>query len=103
WHTPFELKQIGAGKVWHERFGWLPKSHVERYERGQRYYQNRWMSEAEEKSLRSNIKQGWRVESDHYLVTTNHSLEEGVQLARRLEKLYAIWQQVFIGYAAGEA
>jgi hypothetical protein len=42
------------------------------------------------------------VESTHYVVTTNHSLEEGVRLSQQLERLHAIWQQVFISYLADE-
>ncbi len=102
WHTPFEVRQLNAGKVWHDTFGWLPKAHVPRYERGERNYQGRWLSAEAEAALRQDVKRGWRVESDHYIVTTNHSLEEGVRLSRRLETLYAIWQQVFIGYLVGE-
>ena len=52
----------------------------------------------EEAALRGDMKRGWRVETDHYVVTTNHSLEEGVRLARQLETLYDVWQQVFIPY-----
>jgi hypothetical protein len=103
WHTPFEVRQMSANKVYHEKFGWLPKSHVARYEKGQRYFQGRWMTSAAEASLRTDIKRGWRVESEHYAVTTNHSLEEGVTLSRRLEMLYAVWQQAFAGYQSGEA
>ena len=36
-------------------------------------------------------------------MTTNHSLEEGVALSRRLEMLYAAWQQAFAGYHSSEA
>ncbi len=102
WRTPFEIKQLGANKTWHEQFGWIPKAHVERYEKGQRYYQGRWMSAADEAALRTDVKRGWRIESEHYVVTTNHSLEEGVRLSRKLEAFYSIWQQVFIGYLATE-
>lgn len=103
WHTPFEIRQLGASKVWHEKFGWLPKSRVERYEKGQRYYKGRWMSAEDEAALRADLEHGWRVESEHYIVTTNHSLEEGVRLSRRLEVLYTLWQQVFAPYLSGEA
>lgn len=103
WHTPFEVRQLSANKVYHEKFGWLPKSHVARYDKGQRYYQGRWMAAADEAALRTDVKRGWRVESEHYAVTTNHSLEEGVALSRRLEMLFAIWQQAFAGYQASEA
>ncbi len=33
---------------------------------------------------------------------TNHSLEEGVRLAARLERLYRVWQQLFVSYWATE-
>jgi hypothetical protein len=102
WHTPFEIRQLSGNKVWHEQFGWLPKTQVERYAKGQRNYKGRWMPAAEEAELRRDLKHGWRVESEHYVVTTNHSLEEGVSLTRRLETLYAIWQQVFVAYLADE-
>ena len=103
WQTPFEVKQLSAGKVWHEKFGWLLKSHAERYDAGERFYKGRWLSAADEAKLRSDMARGWRVESEHYSVTTNHSLEEGVKLSQRLEKLYRIWQQVFVRYLASEA
>lgn len=103
WQTPFAISQLGAGKVWNDKFGWIPKSHQARYEQGQRYYQGRWMSADDEKRLRSDLKRGWRVESDHYTITTNHSLEEGVQLSRRLETLYSIWRQVFASYLDNDA
>ncbi len=103
WHTPFEIRQLNGNKIFQERFGWLPKSHVERYETGQRYFHGRWMPAAEEAALRADMKRGWRVDSEHYIVTTNHSLEEGVRLSRKLEMLYAVWQQAFAGYLASEA
>jgi hypothetical protein len=103
WQTPFEARQHDAGKQWHERFGWLPSGHAARYEKGERFYRNRWMSAAEEAALRSNMARGWRIETAHYVVTTNHSLEEGVLLARRLEKLYDIWQNTFPSYLASHA
>lgn len=102
WHTPFEVKQLSAGKVWTDKFGWLPKAHVERYEKGQRNYQGRWLSAEDEARLRSDLKRGWKVESTHYTVTTNHSLEEGVRMSQKLELLHAIWQQVFIGYTTDD-
>lgn len=103
WRTPFEIRQLSAGKVWHDRFGWLPKAHVERYEKRDRYYQGRWMAAADEQAQRGDVKRGWRVESSHYVVTTNHSLEEGVRLSRQLETLYTIWQQVFAAFHTDDA
>ncbi|MEX0675596.1 MAG: hypothetical protein WD063_00875 [Pirellulales bacterium] len=103
WHTPFEIRQLRAGKAWHDKFGWLAKTHVERYENGERFALGRWMSRDDEAALRRDLVRGWRVETEHYLVTTNHSLEAGVALVRRLETLFGIWQQVFAPYLADEA
>jgi hypothetical protein len=103
WHTPFEIHQLRTGKIWHEKFGWLSKGHLARYEKGQRFAMGRWMPAEEEAALRREMSKGWRVETEHYIVTTNHSLEEGVSLARRLEALFGIWRQVFAPYLFGEA
>jgi hypothetical protein len=98
WRTPFEVRQLSAGKVWHPQFGWLPADYVARYERGERYYRGRWMSAETEAKLRADINQGWRVESEHYSVLTNHSLQAGVELSEKLERLHAVWSQLFAGY-----
>ena len=65
-------------------------------------YQGRWMPAAEEAQLRRDLKRGWRVETTHYVVTTNHSLEEGVRV-QQLERFYCLWQQAFVTYLADEA
>lgn len=103
WQTPFAVQQQSSGRVWHPRFGWLPKNQLARYERGERFFRNRWIGAEEDARLHSVIERGWQVESAHYQVTTNHSLEAGVQLAEQLERLYGFWQTLFAGYAVGEA
>ncbi|HUG66711.1 MAG TPA: DUF1570 domain-containing protein [Pirellulaceae bacterium] len=40
----------------------------------------------------------WQIESEHYRVTTNASAEAGVELAGKLERFHAVWQQVFFRY-----
>ncbi len=48
WHTLYEIKKLRAGMVWHNKFGWLPKGQVRRYEEGQRFYNGKWISAAED-------------------------------------------------------
>lgn len=103
WRTPYEIRKLRSGQVWHDRFGWLPRKHVERYEAGERLVGSRWMSAEEEAELRSRIEQGWLIETEHYEVLTNHSLEAGVQLGIHLEELYRAWQQTFAGYYSNAA
>ena len=64
WHTPFAVKQLNAGKRWHDSFGWLPQGHVDRYERGERNYQGRWLAAEAEVALRHNLKPGFRSQSE---------------------------------------
>ena len=103
WRTAFERQQLAGGKVWHETFGWLPKGHVAHYEKGERFVDTRWVSAEEDAALHQDINDAWKLTTDHYTVTTNHSREAGVQLGVRLEKLYRAWHQVFMRYYASEA
>jgi hypothetical protein len=98
WRTPFAARLIDNDNVDHPQFGWLPSEHVARYEAGERYFRNRWISADQEQRRRASISQGWRIETEHYLVKTNHSLETGVALGRQLENLYTIWRQLFVGF-----
>jgi hypothetical protein len=40
----------------------------------------------------------WQIESAHYRITTSHSAEAGVELARKLDLLHSVWRQVFFDY-----
>ncbi len=44
----------------------------------------------------------WRVVSNHFQISTNHSDREGIELAERLEQVYSIWKQVFFRYWSDE-
>jgi len=103
WQTFYEVRQLRSGKVWHEKFGWLPAAHVRRYEQGQRYHRGRWISAAEDAREHREIRSGWNVQTEHYTILTNHSIEAGVQLGQKLERLYRLWSQIFIRYYASEA
>ena len=104
WRTPFAARKHQQKWVDHPRFGWLPKDHVGRYEAGHRRLGGRWVDAAEEDRVRGRrIEGGWQIETEHYKITTNHSLEAGVELGRRLEELHSVWRQLFAGYWFTEA
>jgi hypothetical protein len=98
WALPFAAKQLQAGRVWHKQFGWLSKEDVPRYESGERRNGDRWVSKEQDIKRHELIRNGWRVETEYFTVTTNHSLEEGVRLATELERLQRAWRQVFVDY-----
>ena len=99
WVTPFAFSQIKTkGNVWHEEFGWLPKSQVERYTAGERNFKGRWISAEKEKELRRDFSAAWEVRTDHYLIKTNVSLERGVEMGKALEDFYGVFNETFAGF-----
>ena len=103
WRTAYEVKKLRTGSVWNDKFGWLPKNYVRRYEDGQRLVDGRWIPAVEDAKRHQDIRNGWEVETEHYTIRTNHSIEAGVQLGLKLERLYRLWQQLFVRYFASEA
>ena len=103
WRTPWEVERLKKDFVDHERFGWIPRKAVERYEKGERYYNGEWISAEEDAYRHSVIEHGWKIETEHYDLTTNHSLEEGVRMIRQNEHLYRAWKLLFFRYMATDA
>ena len=108
WVTPYAARRLASGQVFDDRYGWLPAADVARYERGERNYRGTWLNAEKDASLHVPIKNGWRIETEHYVVTTNHSLEAGVRLANKLERLNDIWRHdlrhlLHVRRRAGEA
>lgn len=98
WVSAFEARMMREKKSWHDRYGWIPRDHVDRYERGERYFKNRWISAEKEAELRRDFANAWEVRTEHYLVRTNHSLERGVELARKLESFHNLFFQLLAGF-----
>jgi hypothetical protein len=103
WHTIYEVKKFHAGMAWNDKFGWLPKSQARRYEEGQRFFEGKWITAAEDARRHADIDAGWVVETEHYSIRTNHGIEAAVALGSKLEDLYRLWEQMFIRYYASEA
>ncbi len=102
WLTAYQQKQIARGFVWDHRFGWLKAEDLPRYEAGERRQGRRWFSAADDAAQHATIATGWQVRTDHFQVTTNHSLEAAARLAAELEQLFQVWRQLFAGYYLGE-
>ena len=103
WHTNYEIKKLKSGQVWDEKFGWLPAKYLARYQKGDRWSANGWVTAKEDAAMHRDIANGWTVETEHYAIRTNHSLEAGVQLGEKLEQLHRVWRQLFIRYYRTEA
>ena len=100
WHTLYEIRKLRAGWVKSERFGWIRKADLPRYEKGERRRGNRWISAEEDARLHGDIRKGWLVETEHYMIRTNHGIEAAAALGEQLEQLYNVWKRLFIRYYA---
>jgi hypothetical protein len=98
WHTPYEIRMLRGGMVWHDKFGWLDKNSVAKYERGERLLGGTWIDAANDAALHSEITTGWDTETEHYRIRTNHSIEAAVALGEKLENLNRAWREIFLGY-----
>lgn len=98
WVTPFAARMLKQNNVWHDRFGWLPRSSVERYNAGERQVNGRWMTIEQEAEVRRDFRYAWQIRTDHYLVKTNYDLEEGVRLAVALEAFHDAFHELFAGF-----
>jgi hypothetical protein len=98
WRTPYEASNRLKNASWRPRYGWLTDDENARYEAGERLLGRRWITAEQDASRREAIEDGWTIRTDHFAVTTNHSLEAGAQLAAELEGLFQVWRQAFAGY-----
>lgn len=98
WVTPFEKEMQDRKQKWHPQYGWLPAAHIARYERGERNYNGRWISAAQEAEIRRDFRNAWEIKTEHFHIKTNHSLEMGVKLATEMEDFYRYFHQTFAGF-----
>ena len=99
WLTAYGVRMAKRGLVWNSTYGWIEPEDLPRYEAGERPLRRRWVSMEVDAEAHREITEGWQVRTDHFNVTTNHSLEAGVQLAAKLEQLYQVWLQLFADFA----
>ncbi len=88
WLTPYGVKMREAGKIWNAKRGWVAANDAK----------SGGDSDRSDVVRHADIKNGWQVRTDHFLVTTNHSLAAGAELAARLERLYQVWRELFAGF-----
>jgi hypothetical protein len=98
WVSSKAADRLLRGQKWSEQFGWLPEKHLDRYQQGERFFRGKWISALEDARQHKEMRNGWKIETDHYQVTTNLGLEAGVELAQKLEAFYTVWSQIFAAY-----
>jgi hypothetical protein len=95
WVTPFEKRMLSKKKVWNDKYGWIPEADLEKYEQGLRPFKTSWLSLEKEQQIRRDFRNAWTIETEHFIVKTNYSLERGVEIAGRLENFYSFFRRTF--------
>ena len=103
WRNAYEIRKLRGGSVWDSRFGWILRSQLPRYEKGERYFKGNWISKEKDDRLHRASPTGWTIQTRHYKVSTNHSREMGAKLGEKLEEFHLVWKILFIRYYATEA
>ena len=100
WVSPFAAQMMSPPKrhVWDDRFGWVLKSQLPRYEDGFRPWKRKWISVDREAEIRRDFDNAWEIRTDHFLVKTNHSQQRGVEVAKRLEEFHAFFTRTFASF-----
>lgn len=98
WRTEWEIAKLKSNWVDHPKFGWVHISQVPFLESGERPLGGRWVSQEEDARLHDDVINGWNIETEHYVVRTNHSIEEGVRVSRALEDYFHAWHLLFFRY-----
>jgi hypothetical protein len=98
WAGTYSIRQMKDGFIWHPKFGWIAAEDAPQYEAGQRKIGKRWITAEDDAKRHATIDDGWRVRTDHFQVTTDHSREAAAELASRLEGIYQAWLQLCGAY-----
>lgn len=98
WMTPFAANMQRRRQQWHDKFGWLPTTHIDKYKNGQRFLRNKWVSAEKEAEYRRDFRHAWQIRTEHYEIKTNVSLEEGVELGKALEEFHQFFHQTFVAF-----
>ncbi len=98
WLTPFEAQMRHEKKIWDDRFGWIKKDYLPRYEAGERLNGSRWISAEKDAAIRTSFRKGWTVESENFVIKTNHSLERAAELSSQLERFHRFFLLEFADF-----
>ena len=100
WVSSFAARMMSPPKrhAWDDRFGWVLKTRLPRYENGFRPWKGKWISADRETEIRRDFDNAWEIRTEHFLIKTNHSQQRGVEVAKRLEEFHAFFTRAFASF-----
>lgn len=90
WATPFAAGELKGGKVFDPTFGWVPAEWVSHLQRGELPDQQKppgWLPADQADALRKDWETGWKIQTEHFRITSDVPLREVIAFGQRLEVL----------------
>jgi Protein of unknown function (DUF1570) len=98
WARPFAVDKLRKGYVSHPIFGWVLSDWVPHLDRGELpappargQNKSRWLSAAEANGARANWSPPWYINTEHFEIQTNVTLDEAISFGRRLEAFHDVF------------
>lgn len=85
-------KELGQVKV--KGFGWVDKETAVKLKKGLREYKGEWLPKDKVNKLCSNWEDAWEIKTEHYLIRTNNTYEQGYEIGQVVEDLYEMYFKV---------
>jgi hypothetical protein len=96
WITPFRRQMLERGNVWNDQWGWVHKTDLPKLEAGlRRAPDGQWLPADRVAAMRADWANGWEIDSEHFHVKSNHSLERAVEISVELERFHAYFVREF--------
>jgi hypothetical protein len=98
WVSPEAARRLRLREVYRAETGWLPRTWLARYERGQRRQGERWVDQGA-MSIPQSLADAAVWQSDHWQIRYLADEALAAQQAARLEEIHAVWWQAFGAFA----
>jgi hypothetical protein len=96
WTTPFRKQMLERGNVWSDQWGWVRKEDLPKYEAGQRRAPDgQWLAADRVAAIRADWSNAWEIDSEHFHIRSNHSLERAVEISVHLERFHDYFVREF--------
>lgn len=97
WARPFAVERLKAGNLLHPTYGWVPEDWIRHLELGElpapavRGRPTTWLPAAQADGLRSNWRNPWQINTEHFEIRADVPLAEAIKFGRRLEAFHDLF------------
>lgn len=98
WLTAYEREKRRKNEIWTNEYGWIKERDLPRYRAGERKFGSSWITAEKADEIHRSFSSPWEIETEHFVVHTNHSFERGVEIAKKLEQFHGFFHRTFASF-----